>query len=67
MVYRSLGELGKNVSKPQEGKWSSYLVLHESVGNEKIGVENYSKVFMMGRAKTIPNKVVRVIRKEELI
>ena len=56
--------MGKNVSKPQEGKWSSYLVLHESVGNEKIGVENYSKVFMMGRAKTIPNKVVRVIRKE---
>lgn len=44
-----------------------YLVLHESVNAEKVRVEYFSKIFMLGKAKVVQNKVVRVMNTEELI
>jgi hypothetical protein len=67
VFYKAVAETAKTIFRPNEGTWNQYLVLHESVAGEKVGLDNYTKIFMMGRAKTIPSKVVRVLRKEELI
>ncbi len=42
-------------------------MLSDSLAGEKLAVENFTKVFMLGRAKALPNNVVRVMKKEELI
>lgn len=44
-----------------------YLVLHENVNAEKVRVEFFSKIFMLGKAKVVQNKVVRVMNAEELL
>lgn len=44
-----------------------YLVLHESVNAEKVRVEYFTKIFMLGKAKVVQNKVVRVMNTEELL
>lgn len=48
-------------------KPKNYLVLHENVNAEKIRVEYFAKIFMLGKAKVIQNKVVRVMNMEELL
>ena len=45
----------------------SFLVLSEHFKGEKVPMSHYTKVFMLGRAKTMPSKVTRVLRKEELV
>lgn len=42
-------------------------MLHENVNAEKIRVEYFAKIFMLGKAKVIQNKVVRVMNMEELL
>lgn len=44
-----------------------YLVLHESVNAEKVRVEYFTKIFMLGKAKVVQHKVVRVMNTEELL
>ena len=66
-IFKNVAELAKRIVNYRKGDFNSYLVLHESSCGEKIAVDNFTRVFMMGRAKTIPNGVVRVMKAEELI
>ncbi len=62
-----MAELAKKIVNYKKGDFQSYLVLHESCSGQKITVDKFTRVFMMGRAKTIQSNVVRVMKKDELI
>ena len=47
-------------------KEKTYLILHEGLSHEKISVEKFTKVFMIGKAKAMQSQVIRVINYEEL-
>lgn len=54
-------------NKYQLQKFNCYLLLSDDNAGEKLQAEHFTKVFMMGRTKTLPTHVVRVMKKEELI
>lgn len=62
-VYRKIEKANKLSSKSSV---KSYLVLHESVNGEKVRMEYFSKVYMLGKSKLVQSKVVRVMNSEEL-
>jgi hypothetical protein len=61
-VEKAMKVAGKHGHQPK-----FYLVLHESVNAEKVRVEYFTKIFMLGKAKVVQNKVVRVMNTEELL
>ena len=65
-MYNKVEKLSKNAVKYGHHP-KIYLVLHESVNAEKVRVEYFSKIFMLGKAKVVQNKVVRVMNTEELL
>jgi hypothetical protein len=44
----------------------NYLVLHESVNGEAIRSDLWSKVYMLGKAKVVQPRVMRVLDPQEL-
>jgi hypothetical protein len=64
-VYLKMERMAKADAKFRT-KAKSYLILHEGLSHEKISVDRFSKVFMIGKAKVMQNQVIRVINYEEL-
>lgn len=63
-VYLKMERLAKG--SKFRAKEKTYLILHEGLSHEKISVEKFTKVFMIGKAKAMQSQVIRVVNYEEL-
>jgi len=65
-IYPKIEKINKLSSKCVK-KPKNYLVIHENLNSEKIKMDYFSKVFMLGKTKLLQNKVTRVININEFI